>query len=147
MSKQIMSIPTKIIKKTGAGIKAGAKAAMAPASPAGTWQFVLGAAVGAPISSVYSFLYNQTIGKIPMPVVLNLGIKLLAPLIPIAIVKSSKIPFGNIINGALVGIIVAQGINILFGLLAGKLPALGNSYQASELATEKNGFFSKIMGD
>lgn len=142
-----MNIPAKLVKSTGKGIKDAASAAMQPATPTGTWQFVLGALLGAPVSSVYSFIYNSTIGKIPIPPVISLGVKILLPLVPIYFVKTSKVAFGNVINGALVGIVVAQALNIAFGLFSGKMPSLSNSTMKAEdleIATN-DGWFSKLM--
>lgn len=147
MVKQILNIPAKMVKSAGTAITAGAKAAMSPASPGGTWQFVLGATLGAPVSSIYSFLYNRTIGLLPIPTVLKLATKVLIPLVPIYFVSKSKIPFGNIINGALAGVIVAQGLNILFGLFAGRMPSFANNAKPNALAAETTGgFYSKIIG-
>ncbi len=148
LSKQILNIPGKIIAKTSAGIKGAAKAAMAPPTPAGTWQYVLGAAIGAPASSVYSLLYNRTIGRIPIPPAISLGVKILLPLVPIYFVKKSNMAFGNIINGTLVGIVVAQGLNILFGLFAGNLPKLSNSTMKADdlvVAGGSTSWFDKLM--
>ncbi|GAG76871.1 unnamed protein product [marine sediment metagenome] len=149
MPKQILNIPAKVVGNLGKAIKAGATTAIAPATPHGTWQFVLGALVGAPASSVYSFLYNQSIGKIPMPPALLLGVKLLLPLAPIYFIKKSKVPFGNIMNGALVGVMVAQGLNIFFGLLAGRMPTLtkNNSVKAGDLTLEapSGSWFDKLF--
>ena len=119
-TKQFMSFPKKIIAKTGSAIKTGAKTAMSPASPSGTWQFVLGALLGAPVSSVYSFVYDETLGKLPIPADISKAVKILAPLVPIYFVKTSQIPFGNIINGTLAGVVVAQGLDLLFNIFAGE---------------------------
>lgn len=146
MVKQILNIPAKMAKNVGSAIAAGAKTAMQPASPQGTWQFVLGAVLGAPVSSIYSMVYNKTLGRV-IPGVLGLAAKVLIPLVPIYFVSKSKIPFGNIINGALAGVIVAQGLNILFGLFAGRMPSLGNAAISSEpLAIATGGFYDKLIG-
>jgi len=146
MSKQILNVPAKIAKGLSKGVKGAANAAMQPATPGGTWQFVLGAILGAPVSSVYSFLYNSTIGRIPIPPAINLGAKILLPLVPIYFVKKSKVAFGNVINGALVGVMVAQILNIGFGLLAGKMPSLSNGkMKAEDLELEDVGWFQKLM--
>jgi len=145
--KQVMNIPAKMIKGLSSGVKAAGSAAMAPATSQSTWQFVLGALLGAPASSVYSFLYNSTIGKIPIPPALNLGVKILLPLAPIYFVKQSKMAFGNIINGALVGVMVAQILNIVFGLFSGKMPSLSNGTMKAEALELENstGWFDKLM--
>ncbi len=145
MVKQILNIPAKAVKNLGSAIASGAKTAMQPATPQGTWQFVLGAVLGAPVSSVYSFLYNKTLGRV-IPGAFGLAAKILIPLVPIYFVSQSKIPFGNIINGALAGVIVAQGLNIMFGLFAGKMPALGNSAVSDEpLTVATSGFYSNLI--
>jgi len=147
MPKQILNIPAKMIKSTGKAISAGAKTAMQPATPQGTWQFVLGAVLGAPVSSVYSFLYNKTLGRV-IPGAFGLIAKIAIPLVPIYFVSQSKIPFGNIINGALVGVMVAQGLNILFGLFAGKMPSLGNATMSAEpTVVATGGFFANLIKD
>lgn len=149
VTKQIMKFPTQIVKKTASAAKSGVKAAIAPATPAGTWQFILGGLLSAPVSTVYSFLYNQTIGKLPIPAPIMIGVKVLAPLIPIYFVNKLKLPAGNIINGACAGVMVAQGLNILFGLFAGKMPTFGNNNgKTTELASEPSGgFYNKLIGN
>ena len=149
MTKQILNIPAKMIKSTGSAMKGVAQAAMQPASTAATWHFVLGAILAAPVSSLYGFAYNRTIGRLGLPNVVNAGLKILLPLVPIYFVKTSKIPFGNIINGGLAGVVAAQALNIVFGLMAGQTWRLTGLQRPrltpTQLEPVSSSWFDKLM--
>jgi len=155
MTKQILSIPKKGAKGLGSALKQGAKAAMQPATPAATWHFVLGAVLSAPVSTIYGLLFSRTIGRLGLPQAIRLGVRVLLPLVPMYFVKTSQIPFGNIINGGLAGIMIAQGIAVVRALSRGRVPflmqkTLGMKPTAAQqkttaIAADKPTFFDKLM--
>lgn len=118
-----MKVPQKVaktlIKKPIQKTKAIIKTASAAPSPSGTYNVFLGAIAGAPLARFYSYGYNMTLAKLPIPQFANIGLKILAPLGIIGITKGFKLPFGNMINGVALGITAATALDFAFDLLMG----------------------------
>ena len=111
------------VKRIAKEPKAAAKAAMKPATAAESRLVMIGALASPLVNTGYSYAYNWIITKVPFltenPIISQI-IKILAPAVPAFIFQQFKLPFGNLVNGCLYGIIAAQAINLGFMLLMGK---------------------------
>lgn len=138
MATKVVSTVKKVVTEPIKEIKAGIKAAAKPATDKGTGEIFIGAVLGAPAGWVYSKGWEKLVSILPEKIVENkVGltlIKLALPLLPIYFVKKSKIPFGTMINGLLLGIF---GMNIfleIYGLVKGGVPNNNDTPAETELS-------------
>lgn len=112
----------KVIIEPITTVKKGLKTAIKPASPEGTGAVFVGAILSAPIGYLYSKGFGVLETKFPTQLngIIGKIIKFGLPLLPIYFVKRFNIPFGNLINGTLLGIFVMQIVMEVWGLVKGK---------------------------
>lgn len=119
---KITSSATKLVKEPIADIKSGIKTALKPADSKGTGAVFVGAILSAPIGYLYAKGFGMLETKFPaslqgLPAKI---IKFALPILPIYFVKRFNLPFGNLINGTLLGIFVMQIVMEIWGLVGPK---------------------------
>ncbi len=134
-----------MLKDTAEGIKETVKDAISSPEPQKTHLVFLGAVLSPPVAAIYSFLYNLTMGRLPIPPILNHVIKILTPAVPIAIIKYAKLPAGNIVNGALLGVVVFQIVELILSLVSGEGFQEENKMEVGDaLSVRGDEFFGKL---
>jgi len=123
MPSKITSSVKGIVKEPIDVIKKGLKTASKPASAEGVGAVFVGAILSAPVGYLYSKGFELLVSKIP--ILANSGIvakiiKIALPLVPIYFVRRFNVPFGNLINGTLLGIFVMQIIMEIVSAVGGK---------------------------
>ena len=114
-------------------IKKGLKTAIKPATSEGTGAVFVGAVLSAPIGYLYSKGFAMLVSKFPKVLngIIGKIVQFGLPLAPIYFVKRFNIPFGNLINGTLLGIFVMQIVMEIWGLIKGKNQIVTESQTAS----------------
>jgi len=126
---KVGSSVTKLVKEPITTVKKGMKTALKPADPSGTGAVFVGAVLSAPIGYLYSKGFDALASRFPSilkDTILGKVIKFGFPLLPIYFVKRFKVPFGNLINGTLLGIFVMQIVMEVWGLVRGKKETVVN---------------------
>ena len=128
--KGIVKEPIDIIKK-------GLKTAIKPATSEGTGAIFVGAVLSAPVGYLYKKAFDMLVAKFPTLVentVLAKIVQFGLPLLPIYFVRKFNVPFGNLINGTLLGIFVMQIVLEVWSLVGGS-SLLGSKTVVTESAT------------
>lgn len=100
---------TKVVMDPVKSVKSGLKSAIKPATTEGTGAVFIGAVLSAPIGYLYSKGFNALTSKFPqLNGTIGKIIQFALPLAPIYFIQRFKVPFGNLINGTLLGIFVMQ---------------------------------------
>lgn len=120
--KKVVDLPKKAINDTSKTLKQASK----PANEHDSRMVALGTILSAPVSVCYSKLWDLAISKLPFMnnQIVNTGAKVVVPFGIAVLVKKTKLPFGNVVNGVLYGVGIAQVIRELWNLVGGKLPSM-----------------------
>lgn len=137
---KVTATATKLVKEPLSDIKGGLKTAIKPATSEGTGAVFVGAILSAPIGYLYAKGFGMLETKFPASLqgIPAKIIKFALPLLPIYFVKRFKVPFGNLINGTLLGIFVMQIIMEVWGLVGPKKQLVTND--EGEIAVSNNFF-------
>lgn len=129
MPSKIKSSVKGIVKEPLDTIKKGFKTAIKPASAEGTGGVFVGAILSAPIGYLYNKGFEMLVMQFPQLAENGIWVKILKfslPLLPIYFVRKFNVPFGNLINGTLLGVFVMQIVMEIWGAISGKVVAPAN---------------------
>lgn len=134
---KVVGEPLKVLKKTG-------KELIKPAGKENVYAVAVGVAISPLVSWGYGKFYDYVMKFFPnIPNWLKVGLKIVLPLLPTPIVKMTKIPMGNVINGGLFGVFFLQVFMLIYEMITGKALSPKTSDTASEdytVSADTNGF-------
>lgn len=143
MPSKIKSSVKGIVKEPIDTIKKGLKTAIKPASAEGTGAVFVGAILSAPIGYLYNKGFEMLVGQFPQLAENTLVVKIIRfslPLLPIYFVRKFNVPFGNLINGTLLGVFVMQIVMEIWGLVSGKTLKTGTNDSPVATDTESDSY-------
>lgn len=144
MPSKITSSVKGIVKEPIDVIKKGLKVAVKPATAEGTGAVFVGAILSAPVGYLYKKGFELMASKIPFLSnngVVSKIIRFALPLLPIYFVRRFNVPFGNLINGTLLGIFVMQIIMEIVSAVGGKTLLSGDTTVPEAVASSNYGEF------
>lgn len=125
MPSKITSSVKGLVKEPIDTVKKGLKTAIKPATSEGTGAVFVGAVLSAPVGYLYNKGFEMLVSKFPFMMentILSKIVQFGLPLLPIYFVRKYNVPFGNLINGTLLGVFVMQIVMEIWGLVgAGKI--------------------------
>lgn len=123
MPSKITSSVKGLVKEPIETVKKGLKTAVKPATSEGTGAVFVGAVLSAPVGYLYNKGFEMLASKFPFMMENTIFSKVVQfglPLLPIYFVRKFNVPFGNLINGTLLGVFVMQIVMEIWSLLGGK---------------------------